>query len=68
MLTDVLSPLLGRSVEALRELSLPIGPAEVCARKMRAFAAAGAQRVFIWPLADPVRQLEVFAEKVAPNI
>ena len=68
VLADVLSPLLGRTVEALRELSLPIGSAEVCARNMRAFAEAGAQRVFIWPLADPIRQLEVFAEEVAPRI
>lgn len=68
VLADVLSPLLGRPVEALRELALPIGPAEVCARRMRAFADAGAQRVFIWPLGDDLRQLELFAEEVLPRI
>ena len=68
VLADVLSPLLGRSVEALRELSLPIGPAEVCAERMHAFAIAGAQRVFIWPLGDELRQLELFAERVVPRI
>ena len=66
VLADVLSPLLGRSVEALRELSLPIGPAEVCAERLGAFAAAGAQRAFIWPLGDDLRQLELVAERVMP--
>jgi alkanesulfonate monooxygenase SsuD/methylene tetrahydromethanopterin reductase-like flavin-dependent oxidoreductase (luciferase family) len=68
MLADVLAPLLGRPVESLRELSLPIGPAEVCAQRLSAFAGAGAQRVFIWPLGDDVRQLELFAERVVPRI
>jgi len=68
MLADVLAPLLGRPVEALRELSLPIGPAEVCAQRLSAFAAAGAQRVFVWPLGDDVRQLELLAERVVPRI
>ena len=68
VLADVLSPLLGRPPEALRELSLPIGPAEVCAERLSAFAAAGAQRVFIWPLGDELRQLERFAEEVVPRI
>jgi len=68
ILAEVLSPLLGRPVEALRELSLPIGSAEVCARNMRDFAEAGAQRVFIWPLGDSVQQLAVFAEEVMPRI
>lgn len=68
ILTDVLAPLLGRPVESLRELSLPIGPAEVCAQRLSAFADAGAQRAFIWPLGDDVHQLELFAERVAPRI
>lgn len=68
ILAEVLAPLLGRPVEALRELSLPIGPAEVCAERLGDFARAGARRAFIWPLGDPVRQLELFAERVAPRI
>ncbi len=35
---------------------------------MRAFADAGAQRVFLWPLRDEVRQLELFMERVAPLV
>jgi alkanesulfonate monooxygenase SsuD/methylene tetrahydromethanopterin reductase-like flavin-dependent oxidoreductase (luciferase family) len=68
MLTDVLAPMLRRPVDALRELSLPIGPAEVCAERLAAFADAGAERLFVWPLADPVGQLELFRERVAPHV
>ena len=32
------------------------------------FAEAGAERVFIWPLADEVNQLEIFSSKVAPLV
>ena len=68
MLADVLAPLLNRPVEELRALSLPIGPAEVCAERVAAFADAGAQRLFVWPLRDEVRQLELFRERVAPML
>jgi alkanesulfonate monooxygenase SsuD/methylene tetrahydromethanopterin reductase-like flavin-dependent oxidoreductase (luciferase family) len=68
VLADVLAPLLGRPVESLRELSLPIGPAEVCAERLSAFAAAGAQRALVWPLGDEVRQLELIAERVMPRV
>ena len=65
MLADVLAPMLNRPVEQLRAI-LPIGPAEECARKMLAYARAGAQRIFLWPLADERAQLEVFRERVVP--
>ncbi|MGY1730221.1 LLM class flavin-dependent oxidoreductase [Geodermatophilus sp. SYSU D01045] len=66
VLTDVLAPLVGRSPEALRQL--PIGPAEVCARRLAAFAAAGVQRVLFWPLTDPVHQLGLLRERVLPQV
>jgi len=65
MLSDVLAPLLGRPVEPLRAV-LPIGPAEECAAKLSAYERAGAQRVFLWPLADEVAQLEAFSQRVVP--
>jgi alkanesulfonate monooxygenase SsuD/methylene tetrahydromethanopterin reductase-like flavin-dependent oxidoreductase (luciferase family) len=68
MLTDVLGPMLKRPVEALRELSLPIGPAESCAERLAAFADAGVQRAFLWPLADELEQLEAFHDRVAPLV
>ena len=68
MLTDVLAPLVNRPVEALRELALPIGSAEQCAERVSAFRDAGAQRAFVWPLADEVRQLDLFREAVVPLV
>jgi alkanesulfonate monooxygenase SsuD/methylene tetrahydromethanopterin reductase-like flavin-dependent oxidoreductase (luciferase family) len=68
VLSEVLAPMVGRPVDELRSRALPIGPAEVCAERMRAFADAGAQRVFVWPLRDAARQLELFMERVAPLV
>jgi alkanesulfonate monooxygenase SsuD/methylene tetrahydromethanopterin reductase-like flavin-dependent oxidoreductase (luciferase family) len=45
---------------------MPIGEPEECAETLLAYARAGAQRVFLWPLADERAQLEVFAERVVP--
>jgi alkanesulfonate monooxygenase SsuD/methylene tetrahydromethanopterin reductase-like flavin-dependent oxidoreductase (luciferase family) len=61
MLTDVLAPLLNRRPETLRDL--PIGSAEHCAERLRAY---GAQRVFLWPLTDELHQLERVRETVVP--
>ena len=65
ILADLLAPLLDRPVEPLRSI-LPIGSAEACARKLLAYERAGAQRVFLWPLADERAQLEMFRERVVP--
>ena len=65
VLTHVLAPMLNRPVEQLRAI-LPIGSAEECAEKLLAYARAGAQRVFLWPLADERAQLEVFRQRVVP--
>jgi alkanesulfonate monooxygenase SsuD/methylene tetrahydromethanopterin reductase-like flavin-dependent oxidoreductase (luciferase family) len=56
--------MLGRPPEELRSAPLLIGPAEVCAERLAAFAAAGARRIFVWPLGDELRQLELFRERV----
>ena len=56
-----------RPEEVLRE-RLPIGPAERFAEKLAAFAPSGVQRVFIWPVADEQRQLELFWERVRPLV
>lgn len=68
MLADVLAPMLNRSEEALRSLPLPIGSAEVCAERLSAFVRAGARRIFVWPLGDAARQLELFRERVVPLV
>jgi alkanesulfonate monooxygenase SsuD/methylene tetrahydromethanopterin reductase-like flavin-dependent oxidoreductase (luciferase family) len=61
---QILAPMLNRPADALRELALPIGPAERCAEVVDAYARAGAERLFVWPLADELRQLELFRELV----
>jgi alkanesulfonate monooxygenase SsuD/methylene tetrahydromethanopterin reductase-like flavin-dependent oxidoreductase (luciferase family) len=68
MLTDILAPMLDRSPDELRGLALPIGSTEDCAERISAFATSGAQRVFVWPLADELRQLELFRERVWPLV
>ena len=65
MLTDVLAPVVHRDLDALKQLALPIGSAEQCAERMRAWADAGVQRALVWPLRDDLEQLERCAEIVA---
>jgi probable F420-dependent oxidoreductase len=67
LLADVLAPLLNRPIEALRAI-LPIGSPEECATRLLSYEHAGAQRVFLWPLADEAAQLELFRERVVPLI
>ena len=68
VIDQVLAPLLGRPAETIRELALPIGPAELCAERVRAYRDAGAERVFVWPLADELSQIEVFRGAVVPLV
>ena len=56
-----------RPEDMLRE-RLPIGPPELFAEKLTAFAEAGVQRVFIWPVADEVQQLDRFWNDVRPLV
>ena len=68
MLEHVLAPMLNRPVELLRDLALPIGSAEQCAERISAYQDAGAERIFVWPLADELHQLERFREQVVPLV
>lgn len=56
-----------RPEEVLRD-RVPVGPAELFAEKLSAFARAGVQRVFVWPVADEARQLELFWNTVRPGV
>ena len=60
----VLSPTLNRPEEELSQRLL-VGPAGECAEKLAAYQVAGAQRIFLWPVEDELRQLAVFQERVA---
>ena len=67
VLAGVLAPMLKRDPEELRG-QVCIGPAEHCAELLSRYAEAGCQRVYLWPLGDEQRQLELVASKVAPMI
>jgi alkanesulfonate monooxygenase SsuD/methylene tetrahydromethanopterin reductase-like flavin-dependent oxidoreductase (luciferase family) len=67
VLRDRLAPLLKRDPEELRD-QVCVGSAEHCAELLSRYAGAGCQRVYIWPLADEPRQLELVAGQVAPGI
>jgi alkanesulfonate monooxygenase SsuD/methylene tetrahydromethanopterin reductase-like flavin-dependent oxidoreductase (luciferase family) len=64
-LEDLVAPTLGRDADELRDRLL-VGPAEACAERLTRYAEAGVHRVFLWPVGDPVEQLERFGELVAP--
>jgi probable F420-dependent oxidoreductase len=64
---EVLSPTLNRPEQELRARLL-VGPAEECAEKLAAYRAAGANRIFLWPVEDELRQLATFQERVAPLV
>ncbi len=64
---SALGRMLNRPPEQLRQRVL-VGPAEDCAATLRAYAEAGIDRVFIWPLADPHDQLERIMRDVVPLV
>lgn len=64
---EVLSPTLKRPEQELQERLL-VGSAEECAEKLAAYRAAGANRIFLWPVEDELGQLATFRERVAPLV
>ena len=67
IIEGVIHPAITRPLDELRSRLL-VGSAEDCASKLSAYSAAGLQRVLVWPVADEVRQLELFMERVAPSV
>lgn len=67
IIREVLSPTLKRPEKELSQRLL-VGPAGECAEKLAAYQAAGARRIFLWPVEDELRQLAVFMERVAPAV
>jgi alkanesulfonate monooxygenase SsuD/methylene tetrahydromethanopterin reductase-like flavin-dependent oxidoreductase (luciferase family) len=65
LLADVLAPALGRDPDRLAG-QLPIGVPEHCAEVLSRYAAAGAQEIYLWPVRDPIDQLERCAAQVLP--
>jgi hypothetical protein len=67
VLQEVLAPLLKREADGLRD-RLCIGPAAKCAELLSGYAEAGCERVYLWPLADEPRQIELAATAVLPAV
>ena len=63
VLTGVLAPLLRRDPEQLRA-QVCVGSAGHCADVLARYADAGCQRVYVWPLGDEPRQLELIAATI----
>jgi alkanesulfonate monooxygenase SsuD/methylene tetrahydromethanopterin reductase-like flavin-dependent oxidoreductase (luciferase family) len=67
MLRDVLAPLLRRDPLQLSG-QVCIGGREHCLELLRRFAAAGCERVYLWPLGDEPRQLEIAGADLLPQL
>ncbi len=67
VLADVLAPVLRRDPDELRT-QVCVGPAQHCAELLSRYAEAGCERVYLWPLGDEARQLELVASAVAPQL
>jgi alkanesulfonate monooxygenase SsuD/methylene tetrahydromethanopterin reductase-like flavin-dependent oxidoreductase (luciferase family) len=65
VLDEWVSPTLGRTSEEIGDRLL-LGPAQECAERLSSYAEAGVQRVFLWPVGEPIEQLELLGERVAP--
>ena len=64
VLRDVLSPLLRRDSAQLGR-QVCVGSADHCAGLLSRYADAGCERVYLWPVGDEARQLELAAEVAA---
>jgi alkanesulfonate monooxygenase SsuD/methylene tetrahydromethanopterin reductase-like flavin-dependent oxidoreductase (luciferase family) len=67
VLSESLAPLLRRDQDELRG-QVCVGPPEHCAQLLSRYAEAGCERVYMWPLGDERRQIELIAGEVAPRI
>jgi alkanesulfonate monooxygenase SsuD/methylene tetrahydromethanopterin reductase-like flavin-dependent oxidoreductase (luciferase family) len=63
VLSDVLAPMLRRDPDELRA-QLCVGPAGHCAELLSRYGDAGCERVYLWPLGDEARQVELIADAV----
>jgi alkanesulfonate monooxygenase SsuD/methylene tetrahydromethanopterin reductase-like flavin-dependent oxidoreductase (luciferase family) len=60
VLAEVLAPLVRRDPAELAA-QVCVGPAEHCAELLARYAEAGCERVYVWPLGDEARQVELIA-------
>ncbi len=62
---ELVARMLRRPLDALRD-KLLIGSVNEVIEQLEGFRAVGAERVFIWPVRDEIKQLETFGQLVLP--
>jgi alkanesulfonate monooxygenase SsuD/methylene tetrahydromethanopterin reductase-like flavin-dependent oxidoreductase (luciferase family) len=67
LLAEVLAPLLRREAEELAD-QVCVGGAAHCVDLLSRYRDAGCGRIYIWPLGDERRQLELFASRILPEL
>ena len=67
VLREALAPMLRRDPDPLSD-QLCVGPAAHCAELLSHYADAGCDRVYLWPLGDEPRQVELAAMTVLPAV
>jgi alkanesulfonate monooxygenase SsuD/methylene tetrahydromethanopterin reductase-like flavin-dependent oxidoreductase (luciferase family) len=67
VLRELVAPMLRREPEALRD-QLCVGSAAKCAELLSRYAQAGCERVYLWPVGDEPRQIELAATAVLPAV
>lgn len=67
VLRGVLGPLLKRDPETLRD-QVCVGAPERCAELLSRYADAGCRRVYLYPVGDEPRQIELAAGTVLPSV
>lgn len=67
VLQEILPGILHRDPDQLAG-QLPIGPADRCIDLLDSYERAGAHQILLWPIRDPLRQLHLFDQLVAPNV
>ena len=67
VLAEVLAPILRRDPGELGP-QVCVGPVGHCAELLSRYAEAGCERVYLWPLGQEARQLELLAAAVAPQL
>lgn len=67
ILDEIIRAAINRPLDELRA-RLCVGPASEVREKLAALEAAGAQRVYMWPVVNEMEQIDLFAEQVMATI
>ena len=63
IISNVLSPALGRPADELKNLLL-FGSVDECIKKIKAFIEAGVNSIHFWPVNNYIEQIEIFSNEI----